>query len=283
MAVNYTTQTTAAKLLPELWAAQPEYAVNNQLGFVRSVTDSGETYFGPGYKIHIPIVGTIAASSPGVLGNSAPVANVTANTETEVTASPTVIYAAVYFQEDVSTTMAYGDIKTYTPAISQALYQQIDVDGLSLFASLTHSQTDGADFTAANCQTLISKIINGGGDKVQLGQLDGWYHPLKWDAIMSDASFYSGAVRGEDNSPAKTGTLGMAWGVNFNFTANVQTSTTLRNLIVSKKSMILVRKNRPKIEMERSDLVTKVVGSTVYKFIVLHAGTGGQHIITTLT
>jgi hypothetical protein len=273
------------KALPELWAAQPEYAVNNQLGFVRSCTDTGETYIGPGYKIHIPIIDVIPVTSVGAamaagVGTSSPGTPTEGNTSGY---TPTVIYAAVYFLEDVSLTMAYGDIKTYTPALSQTLYQQIDVDGLSQFAGLTHSQTDTADFTAANCQALIAKIMNGGGDKVQLGQLDGWYHPLKWDAIMSDASFYSGAVRGEDNAPAKTGTLGMAWGVNFNFTANVQTSTTLRNVIVGKKALILVRKNRPKIEMERSDLVTKVVASTMYKFAPLHPGTGGQHIITTLT
>jgi hypothetical protein len=274
-----------AKAIPQLWAAQPEYAVNNQLGFVRSCYDTGEMYFGPGGTIHIPIIDTIAATSLGA-AMSAPIANSVAGTPTEGNTSgyvPTVVYAAVFFLEDTSQTMAYGDIKTYTPALSQSLYQQIDVDGLSNYAGLTHSQTDAADFTAANCQALISKIINGGGDKVQLGQLDAWYHPLKWDTVMGDASFYSGAVRGEDNSPAKTGTLGMAWGVNWNFTGNVQTSTTLRNVIVGKKALVLVRKNRPKIEMERTDLVTKVVASTMYKFAPLHPATGGQHIITTTT
>lgn len=285
MAIVYTTQTTAAKVLPELWAAQPEYAVNNQLGFVRSCYDTGETYIGPGYKIHIPIIDVIPVTSVGAamaggVGTSSP------GTPTEGNSTgytPTVVYAAVYFLEDVSQTMAYGDIKTYTPALSQSLYQQIDVDGLSQYAGLTHSQTDAADFTAANFHALVSKIINGGGDKVQMGQLDAWYHPLKWDSVMSIADFYSGAVRGEDNSPAKTGTVGMAFGVNFNFTANVQTSTTLRNVIVGKKALVLVRKNRPKIEMERTDLITKVVASTMYKFAPLHPGTGGQHIVTTLT
>lgn len=285
MAIVYTTQTTAVKALPELWAAQPEYAVNNQLGFVKSCFDTGDQYIGPGYKIHIPIIDVIAATSIGA-AMSAGVANSVAGTPTEGNTSgytPTVVYAAIYFLEDVSLTMAYGDIKTYTPALSQSLYQQIDVDGLSQYAGLTHSQTDAGDFTAANFHALVSKIINGGGDKVQMGQLDAWYHPLKWDSVMSIADFYSGAVRGEDNSPAKTGSVGMAFGVNFNFTANVQTSTTLRNVIVGKKALALVRKNRPKIEMERTDLITKVVASTMYKFAPLHPGTGGQHIVTTLT
>jgi hypothetical protein len=279
LAVANVTQVTAAKLLSEQWAASPEYAVNNTRGFIKSIWDTGETYFGPGFKVHIPIVGAIAASS-----YSGSIANVIANTETEITATPTVKYVAVWIQEDVSLTMAYDDVKTYNAAIAEGLYQQPDIDGLSLFAGFTsNDSTDAGDFTAATFQGLVSKILSNGGDKVQLGQLDGWYHPLKWDAIMSIADFYSGAVRGEDNTSAKTGNLGMAFGVNFNFTKNVQTSTTLRNLIVSKKSMILVRKNRPKIELERTDLLTKVTGSMMYAIVVLHEATGGMHRITTTT
>lgn len=279
MAVANITQTTAAKLLSELWASSPEYAVNNTRGFIKSIWDTGETYFGPGFKVHIPIVGAIAASV-----YSGSVADVIANTETEITATPTVKYAAVYLQEDVSLTMAYDDVKTYNAAIAEGLYQQPDIDGLSLFAGFTsNDSTDAADFTLATFQGLISKILSNGGDKVQLGQLDGWYHPLKWDAIMSIGDINNASVRGEDNSSAKTGNVGLTFGVNMNFTKNVQTSTTLRNLIVSKKSMVLVRKNRPKIEMERTDLLTKVVGSTMYAIVVLHQATGGMHRITTTT
>jgi len=175
-------------------------------------------------------------------------------------------------------------VKGYGPALSEGLYQKPDIDGLSLFAGFTsNDSTDAGDFTAATFQGLVSKILANGGDKVQLGQLDGWYHPLKWDAIIQIADFTNAAVRGEDNGSAKTGSLGMAFGVNFNFTANVQTSTTLRNLIVSKKSMVLVRKNMPKLEMERTDLTTKVVASMMYAIVVLHQATGGMHRITTLT
>lgn len=279
MAINNVTQTSAAKLLSEQWADRPEYAVNNQRGFVKSIWDTGEQYIGPGFKVHIPIIGAIAASS-----YAGSVANTVANVETEITATPTVKYAAVYIQEDVSLTMAYDSVRAYNAAIAEGLYQQPDIDGLSLYAGFTsNDSTDAADFTAATFQGLVSKILSNGGDKVQLGQLDGWYHPLKWDAIMQIADFTNASVRGEDNSSAKTGNVGMAFGVNFNFTKNVQTSTTLRNLIVSKKSMILVRKNRPKIEMERSDLLTKVVGSLMYAIVVLHEATGGMHRITTTT
>jgi len=207
-----------------------------------------------------------------------------APTETEITATPTVVYTSVRILEDVLLTTAYDTVRTYTPALAESLYQQMDIDGLSLYAGFTsNTSTDAADFTLATLQGLVSKIMSNGGDKVQLGQLDGWYHPLKWDSIMSIGDMNSASIRGEDNSSAKTGNVGTAFGVNFNFTKNVQTSTSLRNLIVSKKSMILVRKNRPKIEMERSDLVTNVVASTMYAIVVLHEATGGEHRITTTT
>lgn len=283
MAINYVTQTTAAKIESEIWASQPEYAVNNTRGVTKSIWDTGEAYFGPGYKVHFPIIGAISATALGA-AMATPITNTVANTETEVVATPTVTYAAVYLLEDVILTTAYDTVRTYTPSLAEALYQQIDIDLLSLYAGFTsNDSTDAADFTAATFQGLVSKIVSNGGDKVQLGQLDGWYHPLKWDTIMGISDFYSAAIRGEGNSSAKTGNIGMAFGVNFNFTKNVQTSTTLRNLILSRKSMVLARKNRPKIEMERSDLVTKVVASTMYAGKVLHEASGGMHRITTTT
>lgn len=272
------TQTSALRLLNEIWANSPEYSVNNTRGFTKSIWDTGSTYIGTGYKVHIPIITTVAAAAYS--GS----VSYTANTETEITATPTVAYSAVQIQEDVLLTAFVDPVKGYGPALSEGLYQKPDIDGLALFAGFTsNDSTDGGDFTAATFHGLISKILANGGDKVQLGQLDGWYHPLKWDAIMGIADFFSASVRGEGNSSAKTGNLGMIFGVNMNFTGNVATSTTLRNLIVSKKSMVLVRKNLPKLEMERTDLTTKVVASMMYAIVILHQATGGMHRITTLT
>ena len=278
MATGNITQTTAAKLLPELWAAQPEYLPNNVRGFTKSIWDTGETYFGQGKVIHIPIVQQYPASAYS--------GTVTFNnfTETEITATPTVAYNAIQIQEDVlQTIMNPGAERVYSPALAEGLYQKPDIDGLILVNTLTNTVTDAGAWTLASFQTIISTILTQGGDKVQLGQLDGWYHPQLWDTIMSTADMYSAAVRGENNSSAKTGNVGTAFGVNMNFTKNVYLSTTLRNGIVSRKTMILVRKNRPKIEMERTDLTTKIVASMMYAIVVLHDLSGGQHRVTTTT
>lgn len=281
---TYVNQTTAVKALPELWASSNEFAPNNTLGVTKSIMDTGETYMNqPGYKIHFPIIGTIAATALGA-AMSGPASVQVANTETESLVVPTVSYAAVWILEDVFLTMQGGAVDTYAKALRMGVDQQIDIDVLGLYAGFTtNSVTDGADFTEANYLTLISKIIANGGDAVQLGALDGWYHPLKWDTIMGVGNIINASVRGESNSSAKTGNVGTTYGININFTKNVATSTTLRNLILSRKSIVLARKNRPHIDVERSDLVTKVTASSMYGVKILLETTGGVHIITTTT
>lgn len=273
------TQTTAAKLLSEDWGPEAEYAVNNVRGLTKVIWDTGERYMHQGGKVvHIPIVGAIAGAA---YSGSVSFTN---NVETEITITPSVAYGAVQIQEDVLQVTFKPAPEIYAPAVMEGVFQKIDVDGLSLFAGFTsNDRTDAADFTEATFHTLVSDIISNGGDKVMPGELYGFYHPAKWDAIMPLGNFNSAAVRGDGAAPAKTGVIGMAFGVNFLFTKNVQTSTTIRNLILSKKSMILVRKNRPKIEMERTDLTTKMVGSLMYGIAVLHQATGGMHRITTTT
>lgn len=273
------TQTTAAKLLNETWGPEAEYAINNVRGLTKVIWDTGETYMAQGGKVvHIPIISTVAGAA---YSGSVSFTN---NTENEITITPSVAYSAVQIQEDVLETTFRPAPQLYAPAIAEGVLQKVDVDGLSLYASFTsNDRTDAADFTEATFQTLVSDIISNGGDKVMPGELYGFYHPAKWDTIFQLGNFVSASVRGDGAAPAKTGVIGMAYGVNFLFTKNVQTSTTLRNLILSKKSMILVRKNRPKIEMERTDLTTKVVGSMMYGIAALHQATGGMHRITTTT
>lgn len=272
------TQTTGAKLLSERWPAESEYAINNVRGLTNVIWDTKEQYMGDGFKVHIPIIATVAAAAYS--GS----VSYTANTETEITVTPTVAYSAVQIQEDVLLTTFKPTPGLYAPAIAEGVAQKIDVDGLSLFASFTSNDiTDGGDFTEGSFLSLVSSIMSNGGDKVMPGELYGFYHPLKWDAIFGLGNFVNASVRGDGAGPAKTGVIGMAYGVNFIFTKNVQTSTTLRNLILSKKSMVLVRKNYPKLEMERTDLTTKMVGSLMYGIAAMHQATGGMHRITTTT
>lgn len=288
MATPYVTQTTALKALPELWASSPLFSPSATLGVSKSINDTGETYFGPGYKLHFPIIGTIAATSIGA-AMSAGVAVTVANTETEALVTPTVNYASVRILEDVLLTMAWNAPDTYAKPLKMGLDQRVDIDILGLYASFTTNDvTDAADFTEASFRSLISSIIANGGDAVASsmgpnGGLDGWYHPLKWDAVMAVGNIINASVRGEGSSAAKTGNIGTTYGVNMNFTANVATSTTLRNLILSRNSVILGRKNRPHIEILKDDLVTKVVASDMHGVAVALETTGGVHRITTTT
>lgn len=278
MATGNITQTTAAKALSEQWPAEAEYAINNVRGLTNVIWDTKEQFMGPGFKVHIPIISTYPAAA---YAGSVTYTNFT---ETEVAITPTVAYTAVQIQEDVLLTTFKPAPGLYAPAIAEGVAQKIDVDGLGLFAGFTSTDVGaagGEEFAEATFLNGISSIISNGGDKVMPGELYGFYHPAKWDAIFSLGNFVAASVRGDGAAPAKTGVLGMAYGVNFIFTKNVATSTTLRNLILSKKSMILVRKNYPKLEMERTDLTTKMVGSLMYGIALMHQATGGMHRTTT--
>ena len=273
------TQTTGLKILSETVSAEVEYGVNASRGLIPAIWDTGEQFFGPGYKVHIPIIATVAgaAFTTGAL-------TFTNNTDTEIVTTPTVAYSAIQIEEPLLIPAVADPVKLYAPALAEGIYQKIDVDGLALYAGYTtNDKTDAADFTEATFQSLVSTMLTNGGDKVMPGQLTGFYHPAKWDAIFQLGNFTNAAVRGEGAGPAKTGVIGMAYGVNFVFTSNVATSTTIRNLILAKKAMVLVRKNRPKIEMERTDLSTKVVASMMYGIVVGHEKAGGVHRITTTT
>jgi len=120
-----------------------------------------------------------------------------------------------------------------------------------------------------------------GKDKVVPGKIYGIYHPLQYDNMMATSNIVSASVRGETNGPAKTGVIGLSNGANIFFTSNVQLLTAnMCNLLIVPKWLILARKNRPKIEMERfvGNISTRVVASTQYGVKVQWSNCGVRHI-----
>ena len=97
--------------------------------------------------------------------------------------------------------------------------------------------------------------------------------------MFAVSNIVSAAVRGETNGPAKTGVINMSNGAKVFFTSNVQLLTAnMCNLLIAPKWLILARKNRPKIEMERTNLATRVVASTMYGVAVQWSNAGVRHI-----
>jgi hypothetical protein len=54
------------------------------------------------------------------------------------------------------------------------------------------------------------------------------------------------------------------------------------NLLIVPKWLILARKNKPKIEMERTNLATRVVASTQYGVAVQWSNCGVRHVTQSL-
>ena len=257
-----------------------ENAANDVRGVVNFVTDTGERWFGPGGgNILFPNVGNIAATTYGA-GTSA--LTFTANTEGVTTVNPTVVYTAVELYEDVLNTTIVDAVKAYSPVLAEGLYQNIEETILSKHATTVTTvgtSSAGYNFLEADFLTGLAQLHANGKDKVVPGKIYAIYHSLQYDNMMAVSNMVSASVRGENNGPAKTGVIGLSNGANVFFTTNVQLLTAnMCNLLIVPKWLILARKNRPKIEMERSNLTTKVIASTQYGVAVQWSNCGIRHI-----
>lgn len=172
--------------------------------------------------------------------------------------------------------------KAYAPVLAEGLYQNIEETILGKHATTVTTvgtSSAGYNFLEADFLTGLAQLHANGKDKVVPGKIYAIYHPLQYDNMMGTSNIVSAAVRGENNGPAKTGVIGLSNGANIFFTSNVQLLTAnMCNLIIAPKWLILARKNRPKIEMERTNLTTRVVASTQYGVAVQWSNCAVRHI-----
>jgi len=274
------TSVTAATLISNLWSEQIEFAANDVRGVVDFVTDTGDRYFGPGGgSIFFPNVGAIAATAYGA---GTTTLTFTANTEGTTTVTPTVIYTAVELYEDVLNTTISDAVAIYKKPLAEGLFQNIEEGILGQHATTVTTvgtSSAGYNFLEADFLSGLAQLHANGKDKVVPGKIYGIYHPLQLDNMLSIQNIVSAAVRGETNAPAKTGVIGLSNGVNIFFTSNVQLLTAnMCNLLIVPKWLILARKNRPKVEMERTSLATQVIASTQVGYTVQWSNCGVRHI-----
>lgn len=278
------TTATAANLISTLWSEKIEYAANDVRGVVDFITDTGDRYFGRGGgTLTFPNIAAIAGTA--YVGGTTSL-TFTANTEGATTVVPTVVYTAVEIYEDALNTTIVDAVKAYAPVLAEGLYQKIEEDILSQHqttVTTVGSSAAGYNFLEADFLTGLAQLHANGKDKVVPGKIYGVYHPLQYDNMMAVQNIVSAAVRGENNGPAKTGVIGLSNGANIFFTTNVQLLTVnMCNLLIVPKWLILGRKNRPKIEMERTNLATRVVASTQYGVKVQWSNCGVRHITQSL-
>lgn len=272
-------KTQAGALIPTLWENRIQYAANKRRGLTRMINDTGSKWFGPGGTINWPLMPTWpAALSLPAIGTPLTLQD-TAQAVGQTTITPTVKYTYGLINEPAALTGITDLVQAYSPMLAESIYQAIDIDIATLFQSLVNNVGGAVEWSEGDFLSAISTLLSNGGDKVELGQIFGVYHPSKWDAIMATGNIVNASIRGETNSAAKTGMVEMAYGVKLFFTANVTTSTTLRNAIFVRDCFWMARKNRPKVELERdlaTGLVTKVVASHMYGTAILHKSTTPQ-------
>jgi len=282
MSVNLT---IAGDVVPQIWATEIEYASNPVRGVGRFVWDQGSRYFGPGKTINLAIVPALPAAN--VKTSYPTVTYVDPSATTVVQATPIIVYTGMIIQEDVLLTSIKDTVQIYSPTMAESLYQKVDLDIYGLSASTGGTTADAGVWTFANFAACVMGLQATGGDKVQLSDMTAAYHIHTWDDWFNTPNVISAQVRGENNSPAKTGTFDTVLGVRAIFSASVgctgagATATASQNLLFARKWVTIVRKNRPKVEVQREDLHTKVLASHMYVVKAMHTTLGRLHTVAT--
>lgn len=255
------------------------YLPNDVRGIVNFVQDTGETFFGPGGTISFPNIAAIAATAFGAGGTI----TYSANTEGTTTVTPTVIYTAAVAYEDVLNTTIVQVPDKMAPVLAEGLFQNIEETITALHASTittVGSSAAGYNFLEADYFNGLEQLHANAKDKAVPGKIYAMYHPLQYGNMMQIPSFASAAYRGETNGPAKTGVFGLVGGANVFFTTNVNTQTSaINNLLIVPSWCILARKNRPKVELERSQLALRMIASTQFGAKIQLSTLGVRHLV----
>lgn len=255
------------------------YLPNDVRGIVNFVQDTGETFFGAGGTISFPNLAAIAATAFGAGGTI----TYTANTEGTTTVTPTVIYTASVVYEDVLNTTIVQMPDKMAPILAEGLFQNIEETITALHASTittVGSSAAGYNFLEADYFNGLEQLHANAKDKAVPGKIYALYHPLQYGNMMQTPTFASAAYRGETNGPAKTGIIGMAGGAQVFWTTNVNTQTSaINNLLIVPPWCILARKNRPKVELERSQLALRMIASTQIGVKVQLSTLGVRHLV----
>jgi len=149
-----------------------------------------------------------------------------ANTETKFTATPSSIQLNLSINDEMLEQMSTDPESTFKTSIEMAMAQKVDQDLATLFPlfSTNVQGSYAAPLDKSAFLALMSQVKNGAGEYADLGVTFA-YHTLVEDSVFNIDAFVSAAFRGVTSaSPAATGQLPTAYGVNFVGCGNVGTS-----------------------------------------------------------
>lgn len=257
------------------------YAPNDVRGVTEMIIDTGDQYVGQGGTFHFPQIASIASKAWGAGGT----VTYTTNTEAQTTVVPTVVYTGVEIYEDVLNTAKPNMPKKFGRALAEGVFQEIEETILEQHATTitsVGSSAAGYNFLEADYWNALEQLHANAKDKAIPGKnMYAIYHPLQIAGFGQAQNFVDASVRGDKgDGPAKTGIFGMLGGAKVFFTSNVATLTSaINNLVICQPWLILGRANKPKIEMERTELRLRVICSTQFGVKVQTSLCGVRHLV----
>jgi N4-gp56 family major capsid protein len=257
------TSTTAANLIPEVWASDVLYYREAKLVLAKLVRRfDADVKFGD--VLHIPNIAEITARSK----SASTAITYDANTEdvTDITINKHK-YGAVLI-EDIAQIQAKPDlIKIYTQTLGYTLAKAVDGDIAALATGF--SQTVGSNGTAITDATILSAIeyldtANAPEDDRHLV-----LHPAGKSDLLALDKFVLFQNIGA-TSPIRTGQFGEIYGVQLHTTTNI----TLTDLTVDRRNNMMFHRDAIGLAMQKDistetqrnidHLATAVVSSWLY-------------------
>ncbi len=250
------TNTTAAKLIPESWTKDVEFARDDAFVAAGLVERRFEKDLSVGDQVHIPFIGDLATESIVSTGSMTPVAN----TETEVILTVDQFEGtAVEIFDKTKIQSKYNLPKIYSNRIGNALANVVDTALLDEYANvLTANKMTGVAAVAYDDVVDAVALLDAGnvpqGDRFMI------VNAATLSDLRKDAQFVRYDARGTNHAVTKgggVGGIGEIYGIPVHLSNNVQDdATSYMNILAHKSWLALAIQAKPDMEKHRNPLAS---------------------------
>ena len=259
---GYNPGTTGAKWVAEVWAKTIDRQAYEKAVIWPKVLEMDQLK----NKLHIPkhdnLSATVVAGTSDIFE---PVFQ--ANTETEVTVSPTYINIPVSIDVRTLARMIVDPRDTVKTSIEMSMGAYIDSAVAALFPALTTNVT-GSYAVDVDLPTILqarSLVKAGAKEYADPGKYVFAYHHKQDDAVMGIGQFTQFYIRGDKQNPAVGGVVGEAYGIQFVPTGNVADSGGgFNNSVFIERAFVVSFNQRPTIKLQEHGYAYWLLGWAEY-------------------
>src|SRR5436190_18337960 len=213
--------TTALRWLKEVWAPKLDILAYDVATFWPLISDIGPI----GNVGHIALAGNLARTTPGA--TSFDDLTFSANTETQVTLAAATLAVPVQLAKNVLVRMVGDGVMQMEGAVRNSIAEGIDNACLQDVSALVNNIVgDGvAPIDKAMILDAVQKLASGAKSMWEPGKMDAYcvIPATQIDDLLSISDITSAQSCGDGVSPAVTGWVVKAFGVNFYETTQCQT------------------------------------------------------------